>query len=65
MEIIVNGNAKTTSATSIAALVAELGMKQGTVLVEHNGLALRASEWAATEMRAGDRIELLKIVAGG
>ena len=63
--IALNGAAKETNAASIEALVAELGLKRGMVLVEHNGTALRPDEWAQTEMREDDRVEILRIVAGG
>jgi sulfur carrier protein len=63
--ITLNGEAKQTFATNVEALVAELGLKRGTVLVEHNGVALRADEWSQIPIRSDDRLELLKIVAGG
>jgi thiamine biosynthesis protein ThiS len=34
-------------------------------LVEHNGRALLRSEWLATQVLAGDRLEILRVVAGG
>jgi sulfur carrier protein len=63
--ITLNGQTKQTFAANVEALVAELGLKRGTVLVEHNGVALRANEWPSTPIRGDDRLELLKIVAGG
>ena len=65
MEIIVNGAPKQTDAATAGALASELGMKRGTVLIEHNGVALRPDEWENTPLQNGDRIEMLKIVAGG
>ena len=35
------------------------------VVVEHNGEAVTPSEFAARPLRAGDRLEIVKIVAGG
>lgn len=35
------------------------------VVVEHNGEAVAPSEFAQREVRAGDRMEIVKIVAGG
>ena len=35
------------------------------VVVEHNGEAVAPSEFAQHQLRAGDRIEIVKIVAGG
>jgi sulfur carrier protein len=65
MQITVNGSGHQTQAITVEALVAELGLKRGTVLVEHNGLALRPEEWAQTAVQANDRLEILRIVAGG
>ncbi len=36
-----------------------------TLLVEHNGLALHRSEWAERVLQPGDRLELLRVAAGG
>jgi sulfur carrier protein len=65
MRIIVNGVEKDTRVATVEALVAELGLKRGAVLVEHNGIALRPDEWLAAVLAENDRIELLRIVAGG
>ena len=35
------------------------------VVVEHNGEAVAPSEFARRQIRAGDRLEIVKIVAGG
>jgi sulfur carrier protein len=35
------------------------------VVVEHNGEAVTPSEFARREIKAGDRLEIVKIVAGG
>ena len=35
------------------------------VVVEHNGEAVAPSEFARRQLRAGDRLEIVKIVAGG
>ncbi|MCU0784958.1 MAG: sulfur carrier protein ThiS [Verrucomicrobia bacterium] len=35
------------------------------VVVEHNGEAVAPSEFAQRQLRAGDRLEIVKIVAGG
>jgi thiamine biosynthesis protein ThiS len=65
MQIALNGAEKETSAATVEALVTELGLKRGTVLVEHNGTALHPNEWAQTSVAEGDRVEILRIVAGG
>jgi thiamine biosynthesis protein ThiS len=35
------------------------------VVVEHNGEAVAPSEFSRRQLRAGDRLEIVKIVAGG
>jgi sulfur carrier protein len=35
------------------------------VVVEHNGEAVAPSEFSCRQLRAGDRLEIVKIVAGG
>ena len=35
------------------------------VVVEHNGEAVAPSEFARRQLNAGDRLEIVKIVAGG
>ncbi len=35
------------------------------VVVEHNGQAVAPSEFARRELRDGDRLEIVRIVAGG
>ena len=65
MEIALNGTSRQTQSANVEVLVAELGLKRGTVLVEHNGVALRPDEWGTTSLQEGDRIEILRIAAGG
>ena len=35
------------------------------VVVEHNGEAVAPSEFSCRQLQAGDRLEIVKIVAGG
>ena len=66
MKLIVNGETREISrAANIAELIDELGLPATAILVEHNGLALRREEWAGRMIADGDRIELVRIVAGG
>ena len=41
------------------------GLRPRSVVVEHNGEAVAPSEFATRELRAGDKLEIVKIVAGG
>ena len=45
-------------------LVAQ-GFLPRSVVVEHNGEAVAPSEFAKRQLNAGDRLEIVKIVAGG
>jgi len=66
MTITVNGEPrKITRAQNVAELIAELALPAPAILVEHNGLALRRDEWPTHPLSDNDRIELVRIVAGG
>jgi sulfur carrier protein len=65
MKIWLNGDEKETTATDVALLVKALKFPEQAVLIEHNGLALRRDEWALRSLNPGDRIEAVRIVAGG
>lgn len=41
------------------------GLLPRSVVVEHNGEAVAPSEFAGRQVAAGDRLEIVKIVAGG
>lgn len=45
-------------------LVAQ-GLLPRSVVVEHNGEAVAPSEFSRRQLNAGDRLEIVKIVAGG
>lgn len=66
MKVWVNGEEKLIAdARNVAGLVDELGLPAPAVLIEHNELALRRDEWASAVLTEGDRIEVLRIAAGG
>jgi len=60
-----NGEEKQVAAASVADLLDELGLPPSLHLVEHNGSALLRGEWAEIRLREGDRIEILRVSAGG
>jgi thiamine biosynthesis protein ThiS len=64
MTLQINGEAREITARDVAELVVALGLPAA-VLVEHNGLALRRDEWTQHFLREGDRLEIVRIVAGG
>lgn len=65
ISIFLNGAPRDVTATTVTLLVAELSQPPETLLVEHNGLALHRSEWPSTMLGDGDRIEILRVAAGG
>ena len=65
MKLVLNGKDREVSATQVESLVAELGLPLAAALVEHNGTALLRSEWAKTNLQEGDRLEIIRMVAGG
>lgn len=66
MKIVLNGDPyETTRASHIAELITELALPAPAILVEHNGLALLRDEWPQCPLSAGDRVEIVRIVAGG
>jgi sulfur carrier protein len=65
MKLVLNGKDREINATQVESLVAELGLPLAAALVEHNGTALLRSEWARTNLQEGDRLEIIRMVAGG
>jgi thiamine biosynthesis protein ThiS len=50
---------------SIEAFLLAQNLPPRSVVVEHNGCATAPSEFAGRQLAAGDRLEIVKIVAGG
>ena len=66
MKVSLNGEAlDTRDATTVADLIERLQLPSETILIEHNGVALHRHEWPQRALREGDRIEFLRVVAGG
>ena len=66
MMISLNGEkADARDAETIADLVERFQLAPQTILVEHNGLAVHRREWSERSLAEGDRIELIRVVAGG
>jgi thiamine biosynthesis protein ThiS len=64
----VTANGKPIEATfpcSIEEFLTRQNLLPRSVVVEHNGEAVAPSEFARRQLRAGDRLEIVKIVAGG
>lgn len=66
MKLSLNGeNVDARGAKTIAELIDCYELPPQSVLVEHNGVALHRHEWAARALAEGDRIEFIRVVAGG
>jgi sulfur carrier protein len=65
VRIRLNGANRETEAGTVARLLEELGLPRQTALVERNGEALSREEWAGATLKDGDRIEVLRVAAGG
>ena len=66
MQLTVNGRAaQGPDEIGLPALIESLGLRVGSVVVEHNGTALLRSEVEAAQLADGDRLELVRAVAGG
>jgi thiamine biosynthesis protein ThiS len=63
--ITVNGEDRELQAETVAGLVEEMQLPAPLLLIEHNGTALRKSDWEGAILSDGDRIEILRISAGG
>jgi len=66
MRISLNGEATDSrGAQTVADLVRRFELPPDAVLIEHNGLALHRREWDERALAEGDRIEVVRVVAGG
>ncbi len=65
-EVIANGIRTTAQLPcSMEAFLVAQKLLPRSVVVEHNGEAVAPSEFAQRQLHAGDRLEIVKIVAGG
>jgi sulfur carrier protein len=66
MRISLNGESvDTREAKTIAELIDLYQLPPQSILVEHNGLAVHRYEWTERFLSEGDRIEFIRVVAGG
>jgi len=64
----VTANGRTLGVTlpcTIEGFLVHEGLLPRSVVVEHNGEAVAPSEFSSRQIRAGDRLEIVQIVAGG
>jgi len=66
LSIFVNGHARQVSATTtLGELAASCGLDARLLLVELNLQTLARDEWPARTLQHGDRVEFIRVVAGG
>lgn len=64
--IQVNGEGRETPAgTTVANLLAQIGLQSGRVAIEYNLHILPKSQWDSTQVAQGDRLEIVQFVGGG
>lgn len=66
MSVWLNGErADARGARTVAELAERYGLQPHTILIEHNGVALHQREWSDRAISADDRLEFIRVVAGG
>ena len=66
MTISLNGESvDTCEAKTIAQLIDRYQLPPQSILVEHNGVVVHRHEWPEQPLAEGDRIEFIRVVAGG
>ena len=66
MNLWVNGEpTEVNGLTNVAELARHFGLQPNTVLIEHNQVALHQREWTERPLAEGDRVEFVRVVAGG
>ncbi|HEX7289395.1 MAG TPA: sulfur carrier protein ThiS [Candidatus Angelobacter sp.] len=66
MQLQINGEAREfPDGLNVSGLVAQLGMKPDRVAVELNLEIVPRSNWDATVLKSGDKLEVVHFVGGG
>ena len=66
MQVVVNGETKQMAAgTSLAAMIEDMGLDRRYLVVEYNGKPLARDTLDEVTLAEGDRMELVRPVAGG
>ena len=64
--VVLNGEPRSApGGQPLPELIASLGLPPHGALVEYNGNALFPADWDVIRLADGDRLEILRIVAGG
>ena len=66
MKLVLNGEERNVPGIgTIGELLESLNLPAGLVLVEQNGQVVQRAQFAFASLAEGDRIEILRVVAGG
>ena len=65
MHLVINGEDRDFAASTLDALIEELGMKSDRVAVELNRQIVPRASWSATALKDDDRLEIVHFVGGG
>ena len=66
VKVTANGqDAEATVPCTLEEFLRSRGLHPRSVVVELNGLAISPSNFTSRELRDGDRLEIVKIIAGG
>ena len=68
MNLFINGDERTfdlPACATLAALIENLGMKSDRVAVELNRDIVPRDRWSETQLKDGDRLEVVHFVGGG
>ena len=65
MNLLINGESRSSSAATLSALVDELSMKPDRVAIELNREIVPRDRWSQTALQEGDRLEIVHFVGGG
>lgn len=66
IEIVVNGETrKLERETPLVEFVTAFGLDGRRIAIAHNGVVLYRDDWEAIMLRAGDRLEVVRMIGGG
>ena len=66
LSVVANGKPREVAeGISIAGLLNEIGWKPEWVVVEYNGEPLERARYPSVRLKSGDRLEIVRAVAGG
>jgi sulfur carrier protein len=66
MNLVLNGEKRNLPGVcTVSELLDKLKLSSAPVLVEQNGQVVPRTQFAATNLADGDRVEIVRVVAGG